>query len=112
MADAAPPRASSVLRAATTNHTHQPVAAVREHVVSAGILVMVLLACAIPLLGTRLARRHVTSLSLVIVLIGAVLLLMLELPVGGRAGWVGTCLFLGLGGVYKLLGRLELPEDR
>jgi hypothetical protein len=77
-----------------------------------GVLLIVLVAALKVILRRRLSPRHLVSLDLVIVLIGFVLLLMMRLPLRGTSGLVGLALFLGLAGLYKLLGSFEEPPDR
>jgi hypothetical protein len=103
----AAPKAVSTLKAAAQLKPKPAAPPPSTRPVVVGLVLIVLVAAASVLLGERLSRRHQMSLNLVIVVIGFGMLLMLLLPVGGHPGWLGTVLFFGLAGVYRLLGRFE-----
>jgi hypothetical protein len=77
-----------------------------------GVLAIVIIGALKVLLRRRLAHRHSVSLDLVMVVIGFVLLLMMRLPLRGTSGLIGLALFLGLAGLYKLLGFFEEPPEK
>ncbi len=111
MSPSPPPRATAVLGAAVRHPTpHAPPTTLHERPLLVGILLIVLVGMLKIVLRQRLSRRHATSLDLVMVLVGFVLLLMMELPLAGHPGWVGALLFVGLAAIYRLLGYFEEPD--
>jgi hypothetical protein len=102
--------AASVLGAAV-RRDRRARAEARDRPIFIGILIMVLIGIAKFFLRKRLARRHLTSLDIVMIVIGFVLLLMMRLPVGKHAGWIGALLFIGLAALYRLLGHIEEPAE-
>jgi ABC-type Co2+ transport system permease subunit len=84
-------------------------AAHTDQALFAGVLAIVAIGVLKVLLRKRLSPRHSVSLDLAMVAIGFFLILMMRLPLSGSSGWLGLALFLGLGGVYKLLGYFEEP---
>jgi len=84
-----------------------PVGAQRASLLSAGLLLMVLLAAAGTLLRHRLTQRVVNSLNLVNLLVGSFLLFALLLPEAQHRPLLAAALLLGLVGVFKALGSFE-----
>ena len=84
----------------------------RDQPIFIGVALMVLLGALKIALRRRLPRRHSVSIDLVMMTIGFVLLLMMRLPLGSPAGWIGTLLFVGLAVLYRMLGHFEEPAEK
>ncbi len=113
LAPAPAPATAKATTAAPPQQPHGPPPRIaNDRPVFVGLLLIVLIGAVKILLRNKLARRHWVSLDLAMVAIGFVLLLMMRLPIGRHPGWIGTALFLGLAGVYRLLGYFEEPDDR
>jgi hypothetical protein len=76
-----------------------------------GVLLITVLCALKIVLRHRLATRHLTSLDVLVVAIGFVLLMIMRLPIGRASGWVGAGMFIALPVFFRLLGQFEDPED-
>ena len=79
----------------------------RASLLSSGLLLIVLLAAASALLRHRLTPQAVTSLNLIVLLVGSFLLFVLLLPEAQRRPVLAAALLLGLVSVFKALGKFE-----
>jgi peptidyl-prolyl cis-trans isomerase B (cyclophilin B) len=76
---------------------------------AAGIGLIIVTGVGSVLLAKRISAKSMVSVHLITVLIASFFLLMLLIPVAAFSSKLGLGLFLGMIGLFKLMGRFEAP---